>query len=92
MSEFTDRAFVLCRLQDDDKPMIEIMDQLSPVILESFVNVAVSDTVSRWYLNVSLWLSSKLNLDSQSRCVHTLFAHVSLFLGFFVYSRCNNFM
>ncbi|XP_017271796.1 protein furry homolog isoform X4 [Kryptolebias marmoratus] len=30
--------------EDDDKPMIEIMDQLSPVILESFVNVAVSDT------------------------------------------------
>lgn len=26
--------------------MIEIMDQLSPVIVESLVNVAVSDTVS----------------------------------------------
>lgn len=26
--------------------MIEIMDQLSPVILESFVSVAISDTVS----------------------------------------------
>lgn len=37
-------------MQDDDKPMIEIMDQLSPVILESFVNVAVSDTVSCWKL------------------------------------------
>lgn len=33
-------------LQDDDRPMIEIMDQLSPVILESVVNIAVSDTVS----------------------------------------------
>ena len=33
-------------LQDDDTPMIEILDQLSPVVLESFVNVAVSDTVS----------------------------------------------
>lgn len=43
--------------------MIEIMDQLSPVILESFVNVAVSDTVS--------CCSSKLNLESQSRCIHT---------------------
>ncbi|XP_030007760.1 protein furry homolog isoform X3 [Sphaeramia orbicularis] len=32
--------------EDDDKPMIEMMDQLSPVILESFVNVAVSDTAS----------------------------------------------
>ncbi|XP_070825890.1 protein furry homolog isoform X3 [Chaetodon trifascialis] len=32
--------------EDDDKPMIEIMDQLSPVILESFVNVAVSDTAA----------------------------------------------
>lgn len=32
-------------LQEDDKPMIEIMDQLSPVILESFVHATVSDTV-----------------------------------------------
>ncbi|XP_062275707.1 protein furry homolog isoform X1 [Scomber scombrus] len=32
--------------EDDDKAMIEIMDQLSPVILESFVNVAVSDTAA----------------------------------------------
>ncbi|TNN86582.1 Protein furry [Liparis tanakae] len=32
--------------EDDDKPIIEIMDQLSPVILESFVNVAASDTVA----------------------------------------------
>lgn len=50
MSEFT--GCVICDLQDDDKPMIEIMDQLSPVILESFVNVAVSDTV-----NLSLCLT-----------------------------------
>lgn len=45
MSESTDCGFLLFQLQDDDKPMIEIMDQLSPGILESFVNVAVSDTV-----------------------------------------------
>ncbi|KAL3991562.1 two-component system, OmpR family, copper resistance phosphate regulon response regulator CusR [Sarotherodon galilaeus] len=32
--------------EDDDKPMIEIMDQLSPGILDSFVNAAVSDTVT----------------------------------------------
>ncbi|KAM3874720.1 protein furry homolog [Diretmus argenteus] len=32
--------------EDDDKPMIEIMDKLSPGILESFLNVAVSDTVA----------------------------------------------
>ncbi|XP_041849768.1 protein furry homolog isoform X2 [Melanotaenia boesemani] len=32
--------------EDDEKPMIEIMDQLSPVILESLVNVAVSDTAT----------------------------------------------
>lgn len=43
MSELT--GCVICDLQDDDKPMIEIMDQLSPVILESFVNVAISETV-----------------------------------------------
>uniref|UniRef100_A0A3B3B987 Furry homolog a (Drosophila) n=1 Tax=Oryzias melastigma TaxID=30732 RepID=A0A3B3B987_ORYME len=30
--------------EEDDKPMIEIMDQLSPVILESFVHATVSDT------------------------------------------------
>ncbi|KAJ3590950.1 hypothetical protein NHX12_008898 [Muraenolepis orangiensis] len=29
--------------EDDNKPMIEIMDQLSPAILDSFINVAVSD-------------------------------------------------
>lgn len=33
--------------------MIEIMDQLSPVILESFVGVAISDTVN-WNLPFSL--------------------------------------
>lgn len=34
------------QLKDDNKPMIEVMDQLSPMILDSFINVAVSDTVS----------------------------------------------
>lgn len=47
MSECTGCDF--CGLQDDDKPMIEIMDQLSPVILENFVGVAISDTVN-WNL------------------------------------------
>ncbi|XP_068172706.1 protein furry homolog isoform X2 [Antennarius striatus] len=32
--------------EDDDKSMIEIMDQLSPAILESFVNVVVSDAAT----------------------------------------------
>ncbi|KAM6933331.1 protein furry homolog [Xenentodon cancila] len=32
--------------EDDDKPMIEIMDQLSPAILESFAHIAVSDTAT----------------------------------------------
>lgn len=36
----------MCSLQDDDKPMIEIMDQLSPAVMNSFVHVAVSDSVS----------------------------------------------
>uniref|UniRef100_A0A8C5DX59 Protein furry homolog n=1 Tax=Gouania willdenowi TaxID=441366 RepID=A0A8C5DX59_GOUWI len=30
--------------EDDDKPMIEIMDQLSPAVMDSFVHVAVSDS------------------------------------------------
>uniref|UniRef100_A0AAQ4RZI4 FRY microtubule binding protein n=1 Tax=Gasterosteus aculeatus aculeatus TaxID=481459 RepID=A0AAQ4RZI4_GASAC len=29
---------------DDDKPMIEVMDQLSPAVMDSFVHVAVSDS------------------------------------------------
>ncbi|KAM8854468.1 protein furry homolog isoform 2-T2 [Synchiropus picturatus] len=32
--------------EDDDRPMIEIMDQLSPVILDSLFHVAVSDTAT----------------------------------------------
>lgn len=32
--------------QDDDRPMIDVMDQLSSSILESFIHVAVSDSVS----------------------------------------------
>uniref|UniRef100_A0A667XMF3 FRY microtubule binding protein n=1 Tax=Myripristis murdjan TaxID=586833 RepID=A0A667XMF3_9TELE len=31
---------------DDDKPMIEIMDQLSPAVMDSFVHVAVSDSAT----------------------------------------------
>ncbi|XP_061537056.1 LOW QUALITY PROTEIN: protein furry homolog [Phycodurus eques] len=37
---------VVGQSEDDDKPMIEIMDQLSLVIFESFCNVAVSDTAN----------------------------------------------
>lgn len=40
----------MCCLQDDDKPMIEIMDQLSPAVMDSIVHVAVSDSVSEVYL------------------------------------------
>uniref|UniRef100_A0A6Q2YAM0 Furry homolog b (Drosophila) n=1 Tax=Esox lucius TaxID=8010 RepID=A0A6Q2YAM0_ESOLU len=32
--------------EDDDKPMIEVMDQLSPAVLDSFVHVAVSDSAT----------------------------------------------
>uniref|UniRef100_A0A8C4MXS3 FRY microtubule binding protein n=1 Tax=Equus asinus asinus TaxID=83772 RepID=A0A8C4MXS3_EQUAS len=32
--------------EDDDRPMIDVMDQLSSSILESFIHVAVSDSVS----------------------------------------------
>ncbi|XP_039601673.1 protein furry homolog isoform X2 [Polypterus senegalus] len=32
--------------EDDDKPMIEVMDQLSSVVLESFLHVAVSDSAT----------------------------------------------
>ena len=37
---------VLFVMQDDDRPMIDVMDQLSSSILESFIHVAVSDSVS----------------------------------------------
>lgn len=33
--------------QDDDRPMIDVMDQLSSSILESFIHVAVSDSVRK---------------------------------------------
>ncbi|XP_051541423.1 protein furry homolog isoform X3 [Myxocyprinus asiaticus] len=32
--------------EDDDKPMIEVMDQLAPSVLDSFVHVAVSDSAT----------------------------------------------
>ncbi|XP_058886454.1 protein furry homolog isoform X3 [Acipenser ruthenus] len=32
--------------EDDDKPMIEVMDQLSSAVLESFLHVAVSDSAT----------------------------------------------
>ncbi|XP_061073615.1 protein furry homolog isoform X3 [Conger conger] len=32
--------------EDDDKPMIEVLDLFSPAVLESFVHVAVSDSVT----------------------------------------------
>ncbi|XP_055369796.1 protein furry homolog isoform X3 [Betta splendens] len=37
---------IIGQSEDDDKPMIDVMDQLSPVILESIANVAVSDTAA----------------------------------------------
>ncbi|XP_075418885.1 protein furry homolog isoform X3 [Tenrec ecaudatus] len=37
---------VLGQPEDDDRPMIDGMDQLSPAILESFVHVAVSDSAT----------------------------------------------
>lgn len=45
-------------IQDDDKPMIEVMDQLSPAVMDSFVHVAVSDSVS-----VFVFSDSTLNLN-----------------------------
>lgn len=39
-------------LQDEDKPMIEIMDQLSPAVMDSIVHVAVSDSVSVSVLSI----------------------------------------
>lgn len=40
--------------QDDDKPMIEIMDQLSPAVMNSFVHVAVSDSVRAFLFQISM--------------------------------------
>ncbi|XP_027533583.1 protein furry homolog isoform X7 [Neopelma chrysocephalum] len=37
---------VLRVMQDDDRPMIDVMDQLSSSILESFIHVAVSDSTT----------------------------------------------
>ncbi|XP_053564441.1 protein furry homolog isoform X4 [Bombina bombina] len=48
----------LGQAEEDDKPMIDILDQLSPSILESFIHVAVSDAISLPFThNVDLqWL------------------------------------
>ncbi|XP_040902564.1 protein furry homolog isoform X3 [Toxotes jaculatrix] len=46
LKEIRSLFMTIGQTEDDDKPMIEIMDQLSPVILESFVNVAVSDAAT----------------------------------------------
>uniref|UniRef100_A0A667XRB0 FRY microtubule binding protein n=1 Tax=Myripristis murdjan TaxID=586833 RepID=A0A667XRB0_9TELE len=46
MKEIRSLFMTIGQSEDDDKPMIEVMDQLSSVILESFVNVAVSDTAT----------------------------------------------
>uniref|UniRef100_A0A4W5PN63 FRY microtubule binding protein n=1 Tax=Hucho hucho TaxID=62062 RepID=A0A4W5PN63_9TELE len=40
------RCLFLAIGQDDDKPMIEVMDQLSLAVLDSFVHVAASDTAT----------------------------------------------
>uniref|UniRef100_A0A8B9Q258 Cell morphogenesis protein N-terminal domain-containing protein n=1 Tax=Apteryx owenii TaxID=8824 RepID=A0A8B9Q258_APTOW len=37
-------ALVMLAIPDDDRPMIDVMDQLSSSILESFIHVAVSDS------------------------------------------------
>lgn len=61
---------MFCKLQDDEKPVIEIMDQLSPVIMESFINVAVSDAVSSF---CALLYSLRFCLPShfQGSCLQT---------------------
>ncbi|XP_058489405.1 protein furry homolog isoform X1 [Solea solea] len=46
LKEIRSLFMTIGQTEDDDKPMIEIMDQLSPVILDSFVNVAVSDSAA----------------------------------------------
>ncbi|XP_028817146.1 protein furry homolog isoform X5 [Denticeps clupeoides] len=35
---------IIGQVEDDDRPMIDVMDQLSSVVLESFVHVSVSDS------------------------------------------------
>uniref|UniRef100_A0A663FCU2 FRY microtubule binding protein n=1 Tax=Aquila chrysaetos chrysaetos TaxID=223781 RepID=A0A663FCU2_AQUCH len=46
----------LGQAEDDDRPMIDVMDQLSSSILESFIHVAVSDSVSTTLLVDLQWL------------------------------------
>lgn len=40
-------------VQDDDRPMIDVMDQLSPSVLESFVHVAVSESVGSYLILIA---------------------------------------
>uniref|UniRef100_A0A8C1ZF27 Furry homolog a (Drosophila) n=1 Tax=Cyprinus carpio TaxID=7962 RepID=A0A8C1ZF27_CYPCA len=39
-------SFMFFSAQEDERPMIDVLDQLSPVVLESFAHVAVADSAS----------------------------------------------
>ncbi|KAG7267513.1 hypothetical protein CRUP_003412 [Coryphaenoides rupestris] len=52
--------------EDDDKPMIEIMDQLSPAVMDSIAHVAVSDSVSVSVISPCCTSSTRLGYDVKS--------------------------
>lgn len=47
--------------QEDERPMIDVLDQLSPVVLESFAHVVVADSVSASLFG-PLWFCSHVSL------------------------------
>lgn len=59
--------------------MIEIMDQLSPAVMNSFVHVAVSDSVSVYRLDVSI---------ESSKCCITVTVLQIIHFSFWVIYAC----
>ncbi|KAJ3589236.1 hypothetical protein NHX12_010082 [Muraenolepis orangiensis] len=69
--------------EDDDKPMIEIMDQLSPAVMDSFVHVAVSDSwLVEWTARLvsssydvkspsHVWIFAQCVKDPWALCLHS---------------------
>lgn len=60
--------------------MIEIMDQLSPAVMNSFVHVAVSDSVSVHLLDISVKSSKHRATVTVQQIKHFLFLIIHTYL------------
>lgn len=68
-------------VQDDDRPMIDVMDQLSSSILESFIHVAVSDSVSTHLILIASGSWYKLWTYLKERVKEKLYGGIWAFMS-----------